>query len=239
MATQFSAAITASSVSHDRSEIILICWFCAQETFCIIISVQTVCSDFLMDGNLKTFIGNRHHIFKGLQQLMHPCWIKLFNVFPKYIQNTSLWGRFKYIFPHNNQIYPVNFASKVNAIQRPHLSVYNTASFLKYLPILPGNLKNSHSTSSQNYGLSDDCCWLPPSQMHICFLSPCLPTHSLFISYILCKDAILSSPNFPVSVDCSSCPTFCSVSLSARWQPGEKQPSLVLQADWTSVSSAL
>ncbi len=37
---EFSAAILYSSVSHDPSEIILICWFGAQETFIIIINVE-------------------------------------------------------------------------------------------------------------------------------------------------------------------------------------------------------
>ncbi len=34
---EFSASLLQSSVSHDPSEIILICWFAAQETFIIII----------------------------------------------------------------------------------------------------------------------------------------------------------------------------------------------------------
>ncbi len=33
---EFSASLLQSSVSHDPSEIILICWFAAQETFIII-----------------------------------------------------------------------------------------------------------------------------------------------------------------------------------------------------------
>jgi len=37
---EFSASLLQSSVSHDPSEIILICWFAAQETFLIIISVE-------------------------------------------------------------------------------------------------------------------------------------------------------------------------------------------------------
>ncbi len=62
-ALNFQLPLLQSSVSHDRSEIILICWFCAQETFCIIVSVQNcLIQDFLMDGKFKkTFIGNRHH----------------------------------------------------------------------------------------------------------------------------------------------------------------------------------
>ncbi len=41
---EFYASLLQSSVSHDPSEIILICWFTAQETFLIIviISVKTV-----------------------------------------------------------------------------------------------------------------------------------------------------------------------------------------------------
>ncbi len=36
----FSASLLQSSVSHDPSEIILICWFDAQETFLIIINAE-------------------------------------------------------------------------------------------------------------------------------------------------------------------------------------------------------
>jgi len=32
------------SVSHDRSEIILICWFAAQDTFLLIINVENSCA---------------------------------------------------------------------------------------------------------------------------------------------------------------------------------------------------
>ncbi len=35
-----------SSVSHDPSEIILICWFAAQETFTIIICAENSCAAF-------------------------------------------------------------------------------------------------------------------------------------------------------------------------------------------------
>jgi len=37
---EFSASSLQSSVSHDPSEMILICWFAAQETFLIIINVE-------------------------------------------------------------------------------------------------------------------------------------------------------------------------------------------------------
>ncbi len=41
-------------MSHDPSEIILICWFGAQETFLIIINVKNNCSAFC--GNLEVFL---------------------------------------------------------------------------------------------------------------------------------------------------------------------------------------
>ncbi len=44
---EFSASLLQSSVSHDPSEIILISWFAAQETFIfliIIISVENSCT---------------------------------------------------------------------------------------------------------------------------------------------------------------------------------------------------
>ncbi len=40
-----------SSVSHDPSEIILICWFAAQETFLIIINVENSCTASYFCGN--------------------------------------------------------------------------------------------------------------------------------------------------------------------------------------------
>ncbi len=40
---EFSASLLQSSVSHDPSEIILICWFAAQETF-LIINVENSCA---------------------------------------------------------------------------------------------------------------------------------------------------------------------------------------------------
>ncbi len=42
MKTEFSASLLQSSVSHDPSEIILICWFDEQETF--IINVENSCA---------------------------------------------------------------------------------------------------------------------------------------------------------------------------------------------------
>jgi len=41
---KFSASLLQSSVSHDPSEIILKCWFGAQETLLIIIIVETSCT---------------------------------------------------------------------------------------------------------------------------------------------------------------------------------------------------
>ncbi len=40
----FSASLLQSSVSHDTSEIIKICWFSARETFLIIINTYIICS---------------------------------------------------------------------------------------------------------------------------------------------------------------------------------------------------
>ncbi len=41
---EYSASLLQSSVSHDPSEIIIICWFAAQETFLIIINVENSCA---------------------------------------------------------------------------------------------------------------------------------------------------------------------------------------------------
>jgi len=40
---EFPALLCQSSLSHETSEIILICWFCAQETF-LIINVKKSCA---------------------------------------------------------------------------------------------------------------------------------------------------------------------------------------------------
>jgi len=40
-------SLLQSSVAHDPSEINLICWFAAQETFLVIISVENRCFIFL------------------------------------------------------------------------------------------------------------------------------------------------------------------------------------------------
>ncbi len=47
---EFSAPLLQSSVSRDPSEIILLCWFCAQETF-IIIKVENSCADLIFYGH--------------------------------------------------------------------------------------------------------------------------------------------------------------------------------------------
>ncbi len=44
---EFSASLPQSSVSHDPSEIILICWFAVQEKFLFFISMlKTICDFF-------------------------------------------------------------------------------------------------------------------------------------------------------------------------------------------------
>ncbi len=42
MKAEFSASLLQSSVSHDPSEIFLIWWFAAQETFLVIINVGSI-----------------------------------------------------------------------------------------------------------------------------------------------------------------------------------------------------
>ncbi len=53
---EFLASLLQSSVSHDPSEIILICWFAPQETFIIIIiNVENNCAASYLCGNRDTF----------------------------------------------------------------------------------------------------------------------------------------------------------------------------------------
>ncbi len=53
----FSIITAVFSVTWS-SEIILICWFAAQETFLIIINVENTCAD-------EYFCGNWHNFFSG------------------------------------------------------------------------------------------------------------------------------------------------------------------------------
>jgi len=46
MKTEFSASLLQSSVSHDPSEIIVICRFAAQETFLIIINFKSCAASY-------------------------------------------------------------------------------------------------------------------------------------------------------------------------------------------------
>jgi len=46
MTAEFSASLLHSSVSRDPSEIILMCWFGAQEIFHIIINGKNSCAFF-------------------------------------------------------------------------------------------------------------------------------------------------------------------------------------------------
>ncbi len=57
---EFSASLLQSSVSHDPSEIILICWFAAYETF--LLFVENSCS-LLFCGHLvfQDFVMNRKY----------------------------------------------------------------------------------------------------------------------------------------------------------------------------------
>ncbi len=87
---EFSASLLESSVSHDPSEIILICWFAAQETFffIIIINVQNSCAASYFCGNCDSMMNRKSKrtaficntnaftvIFDKF--LMHHCWIKV------------------------------------------------------------------------------------------------------------------------------------------------------------------
>ncbi len=56
---EFSASLLQSSVSHDPSEIILIYWFAARETFLIIINVENGCAASYFCGNRDAFYFSR------------------------------------------------------------------------------------------------------------------------------------------------------------------------------------
>ncbi len=53
---ELSASLLQSSVSHDPSEIILICWFAAQETCIIIINTKNSCAALYFSVNHDAFL---------------------------------------------------------------------------------------------------------------------------------------------------------------------------------------
>ncbi len=56
--SEFSASLLQSSVSHDSSEIVLIYWFAAQETFLIIINIENSCAaSYSVETDLFSLIG--------------------------------------------------------------------------------------------------------------------------------------------------------------------------------------
>ncbi len=85
--TEFKGSLLQSSVSHDSSEIILIFWFDAQETFLIIINVETVLllhifvqtviyfQDSLINSSKEQLLFI--NVFTVFEQWMHPCWIEV------------------------------------------------------------------------------------------------------------------------------------------------------------------
>ncbi len=56
----FSASLLQSSVSHDPSEIILICWFTTQETFLVIINAEDSCAAQYFCDNTDTMFCSIH-----------------------------------------------------------------------------------------------------------------------------------------------------------------------------------
>ncbi len=69
-------------ICHDPSEIILKCWFAAQETFLIIINVKNICAAYYFCANHNTFtLGfvNEEKVKKiaFMINLMHPYWIQV------------------------------------------------------------------------------------------------------------------------------------------------------------------
>ncbi len=90
---EFSALSLQYSISHDPSEIIRICWFCAQETFKLlqllsvlkrIVLFLIYLSDWMSDEN--TFPKNINYLKLWIKCILlsvsinvHPCWIKVFS----------------------------------------------------------------------------------------------------------------------------------------------------------------
>ncbi len=52
---EFPASLLQSSVSHDPSEIVQICWFGDQETYCLIMNVENSCTAWYFCGKHDSF----------------------------------------------------------------------------------------------------------------------------------------------------------------------------------------
>ncbi len=68
----FSASLLQFSASHDPSEIIIIYWFAAQETF-LIINAKNICWKIYI---FVTFIVYDMYLLTLLINWIYPCWIK-------------------------------------------------------------------------------------------------------------------------------------------------------------------
>ncbi len=70
-------------MSHDPSEIILICWFAAHETFIIITNVENSWKNSKEHAKEQYFVTVQMSLLTFLINLKHPCWIKLIILPPK------------------------------------------------------------------------------------------------------------------------------------------------------------
>ncbi len=77
-------------MSHDPSEIILECWFDAQETF-IIINVENICAALYFCGNHDCFIfGNIINSFIANFEQFNVFLLKKVWIFQKYLNEVQL-----------------------------------------------------------------------------------------------------------------------------------------------------
>ncbi len=75
---EFSASLLQSSVSHDASEIIQICWFTDQEKCLISSMLKTF---VLLNISVETMVHISRYFDKYVRNVMYPCWIKLLMYF--------------------------------------------------------------------------------------------------------------------------------------------------------------
>ncbi len=89
---EFSASLLQSSVSHDPSEIILICWFNAQETF--IINVENDWSASYFCGKCDSLMNRK---FKRTAFILNEIFYNIINVFmvTSYQFKAVIWCFFK------------------------------------------------------------------------------------------------------------------------------------------------
>ncbi len=160
-----SASLLQSSVSHDPSEIILICWFAAQETFLIIswfLENVIFLQDSLMNSKLKrtAFIWNRYILYTN-------AFCFNFDQFNASLLNNSIHSNNIYLFFYKKKIVmnlnlgslrnlekKMHSAEDVMFVVRLQFEVHLKASFLLFLCVITSGYSTANSQLLRWYEIS-------------------------------------------------------------------------------------